>query len=116
MDGMERMAKEQMKGAKPRVFGTDGDNPEDGRIFVWTKMGWLERIEGSWGNVEFSPVADSEDDLKAWLGKDDPSVDLVELDDEVGRMVYDEFMEQETLYPESPENSSEPPFDEQSTD
>jgi hypothetical protein len=38
------------------------------------------------------------------------------LDSEYGRMIYDEFMEEEPLYPESPENSSEPPFDEQSVD
>jgi hypothetical protein len=116
MEGMERMAKEGKEGAQPRIFGTDPDNPEDGRIFIWTKMGWLERIEGSWGNVEFTPVADSEDDLRDWLARQDASVDLVELDDDYAHMVYDEFIEEEPLYPEAPENSSEPPFDEQNPD
>ncbi len=116
MEGMERMARDSMQGARPRVFSTDPDNPEESRIFVWSKMGWFERIEGSWGNVEFSPVSESEEDLRAWLAREDPSVDLVELDDEYGHMVYEEFMEQEPLYPEAPETSSEPPFEEQDVD
>ena len=32
-----------------------------------------------------------------------------------GRMVHQEFMEDEPLYPEAPETSSEEPFDEQDT-
>ncbi len=117
LDGMDRMAREEFKGAAPRIFGTDAENPENGRIFVWTKMGWFEREEGPWGDVAFTPVADSEDQLREWLARDNPDADLIELDrqSEYGRTVYEEFNEQaETaLYPESPENSSEPPFEEQ---
>ena len=96
---------------------TDPDYPEEGRIFVWTKMGWFEREEGPWGDVAFAPVADSEEDLKDWLTRDDPNIDLVELDreSEFGRMVSEEFSEQsqDALYPEAPETSSQEPFDEQ---
>jgi hypothetical protein len=39
------------------------------------------------------------------------------MDNEFGRMVLDEFIEneEEALYPEAPENSSEEPFEEQDT-
>jgi hypothetical protein len=117
IDGMERMARDEFKGARPRVFGTNADDPEHGRTFVWTQMGWFERAEGPWGDVTFSPVADSEDELKDWLAQSNPDVDLVEMDNEFGRMVLDEFIEneEEALYPEAPENSSEEPFEEQDT-
>lgn len=61
IDGMERMAREEFRGARPRVFGTNPDDPENGRTFVWTQMGWFERVAGPWGDVAFTPVADSED-------------------------------------------------------
>jgi hypothetical protein len=113
LEGMDRMAREEFRGARPRVFGTDPDNPEHGRIFIWTKMGWFERVEGPWGDVTFSPVADSEEQLKEWISRDNPGADLVEMDNQFGRTVYQEFIEEEPLYPESPETSSQEPFDEQ---
>ena len=116
-NGMDRMAREEFKGAEPRVFSTDPDNPEDGRIFVWTKVGWFEREEGQWGDVAFTPVADSEEQLRDWVSRDIPDTDLTELDNasELGRMVCQEFNEQaeSPLYPEAPETSSEEPFEEQ---
>ena len=115
VEGMERMARDEFRGARVRVFATEPDNPAVGRVFVWTKMGWFEREEGPWGDVAFTPVADSEEQLKNWLSKADPDTDLVELHDEYGRMVYQEFMEDKPLYPEAPETSSEEPFDEQDT-
>jgi hypothetical protein len=114
-EGMDRMAREEFRGARPRIFGTDPDNPEHGRVFIWTKMGWFERSEGPWGDVTFTPVADSEDELKEWISREDPDIDLVEMNNEFGRTVYQEFMEEEPLYPEAPETSSEEPFDEQDT-
>ncbi len=111
IDGMDRMARDQFRGASPRVFGTDPDNPENGRIFIWTQMGWFERIEGPWGNVTFTPVADDENQLREWLSQDNPDTDLSELDekDELGKTVCEEFLEntEQALYPESPETSSE---------
>ena len=115
LEGMDRMAREEFEGARPRVFGTDPDNPEHGRVFIWTKMGWFERAEGPWGDVTFTPVADSEDQLRDWISRDNPDIDLVALDNEFGRTVYQEFIEEEPLYPEAPETSSQEPFDEQDT-
>jgi hypothetical protein len=117
IDGMERMARDEFRGAKPRVFGTNPDNPENGRTFVWTQMGWFERVEGPWGDVAFTPIADSESDLRDLIAKDNPDADLMELDNEFGKNVYDEFMEnaEQPLYPEAPETSSEEPFEEQDT-
>ncbi len=114
-EGLDRLAREEFKGSRPRIFGTDPDDPEHGRIFVWTKMGWFERVEGPWGDVAFTPVADSEEQLRTWISQDNPDIDLVELKNAVGKMVYQEFTEDEPLYPEAPETSSQEPFDEQDT-
>ncbi len=117
IDGMARMGRDEFRGARPRIYGTNATDPEHGRTFVWSKVGWFERVEGPWGDVTFSPVADSEDELKSWLAQSIPDLDLVELDvnRDFGKMVFEEFQEQaETaLYPEAPENSSEEPFAEQ---
>jgi hypothetical protein len=115
LEGMDRMAREEFRGARPRIFGTDPDNPEHGRTFVWTKMGWFERVEGPWGDVAFSPIADSEDQLRESISQNNPNADLVEFNNEFGKMVYQEFTEDEPLYPEAPETSSEEPFGEQDT-
>ncbi len=116
-EGMDRMSRDQFSGARPRVFAIDPDHPERDKIFVWTKVGWFERIEGPWGDVTFNPIAESEEELRDWISKDNPDYDLVELDNDFGRTVYQEFMENadEALYPESPEVSNQPPFDEQDT-
>ena len=115
VEGMERMGRDEFRGARPRVFGTNPDDPENGRTFIWTQVGWFEREEGPWGDVAFTPVADSETDLREWLSRDNPDVDLVELTDEYGRTVFQEFQEnaEQPLYPEAPENSSEEPFEEE---
>ena len=115
VEGMERMGREAYQGSEPRAFGTNPDNPPAGRIFVWTQAGWFEREEGPWGNVVFTPIAESEDELRSSLERDNPDVDLVELEDEYGRMVCEEFAEnaEMPLYPEAPETSSQPPFEEQ---
>lgn len=117
LDGMDRMARDQFRGASPRAFGTDPDNPENGRIFIWTQVGWFERIEGPWGNVTFTPVADDETQLRELISRDSPDFDLFELDenDELGRTVCEEFLEnaEQPLFPEAPETSSEEPFSEQ---
>lgn len=117
IEGMDKMGRDQFKGASARIFTTDADHPMSGRIFVWTKAGWFERIEGPWGDVVFEPVAESEDELKNWISKDNPDFDLVEISGKDRQMIHDEFAEnaEEALYPEAPENSSEEPFEEQDT-
>jgi hypothetical protein len=99
----------EFRGTRLRVFGTDPDNPDEGRIFVWTKSGWFERIEGQSGDVAFTPVAQSEDELHELILRDEPSVDLVPLGREYRKMVSEEFMEQSESYRDSPEYSSEEP-------
>lgn len=118
LEGMERMGREEFRGARPRVYTTDAEHPENGRIFIWTQMGWFERVEGPWGDVAFTPVADDEAQLKDWLAQNQKSdIDLIELglDNAVGRTVFAEFKDQAeyALYPEAPETSSEEPFEEQ---
>ena len=103
---------EEFHGNRLRIFGTDFDEPDEGRIFVWTKMGWFERIEGSSGNVAFTPIADSEADLRELIARDKPSVDFVELGGEYRKMVSEEFLEQSTSYRDYPGSSKDEPTDE----
>ncbi|TMB96392.1 MAG: hypothetical protein E6J42_09185 [Chloroflexi bacterium] len=95
-------------GADPRIFVTDPDNTEEGRTFVWALTRWFERLEGEeTGAVEFSPVAEDEDELREWLSAQ--QLEMTELDDEYAREVRDEFLNQTPLYPEAPELSVQEP-------
>ncbi len=67
---------------------------------------YYERLEGDSGAVEFTPVAETEDDLRDQLPADE-SDQLTEIDDEFARDVRDEFGEQTPLYPEAPELSNQ---------
>jgi hypothetical protein len=116
VEGREQMAQDgdEFRGAKLRIFGTDPDNPDEGRIFVWTKMGWFERLEGQSGDVAFTPIAQSESELRELISRDDPSADLVQLGREYRKMVSKEFIEQSPSYRDSPEYSDEEPLEEDS--
>lgn len=92
----------------PRVYSTQPDAPEDGRTFVWSRMGWFERDEGPTGDVAFEPVAESEHQLKEWLSaQSEPAME--ELDNEFAASVRAEFLEQSPLFPEDPGLPDEPP-------
>jgi hypothetical protein len=60
------------------------------------------------GNVAFSPVADSEEELRSWLTQED-GLEVTEVDSEYSETVREEFLDQTPLYPEAPELSDEPP-------
>ena len=107
VDNGDQYEREESRGAKIQILGTNPDNPERGRIFVWTKMGWFERIEGQTGNVAFSPVAKSEEELRNYISRDDPSVDMVSVGSKYRKMVAEEFMQQSPSYMGSPEYSDE---------
>ncbi|MFC2069118.1 hypothetical protein ACFLTP_08970, partial [Chloroflexota bacterium] len=92
----------------------DPGNPNEGRIFVWTKMGWFERLEGPSGGVAFTPIAQSENELRELISRDDPSADLAQLGGDYNKMVSNEFMEQSSSYQDSPEYSHEDPLEEDS--
>ena len=112
MEDREHMARDEFRGARLRILGTDQDNPDEGRIFVWTKVGWFERIKGESEDVAFTPVAHSDDELRELVTRDDPSADLVQLGHEYRKRVSGEFMEQSPSYLDSPEYSSEEHFEE----
>jgi len=105
---------EASRAASLQVFGTDADNPDDGRIFVWTIMGWFERIEGQSGGAAFIPVAKSQGELRELISRDDPSSDLIPLSGEYRKMVSEEFIEQSPLYQDSVEYSDEDPLEDDS--
>jgi len=93
--------------ADPRIFVTDPDNVDDARTFVWSPIGWFERIEGDTGAVEFSPVAEDEEELREWLSEQDLEITEIDVDEEFARTVREEFLEQIPLYPEAPELSDQ---------
>lgn len=95
-------------GRDPRVFVTDPNDPTEGRTFVWAKTKWYEREEGDSGDVAFTPVADSEEELHEWLAEQGLDLDEVDRDTDYGRTVREEFLDQAPLYPEAPELSTQP--------
>ena len=109
MDERRKDKVDEFSDAQIRVLGTDSENPDDGRIFVWTKMGWFEREEGPSGDVAFIPVAKSQEELLEFISRDDPSSDLVPLSSEYRKSVSEEFAEQSESYRDSPEYSAEEP-------
>lgn len=95
---------------EPQIFSTHPKNPEEGRTFVWAWTEWFEREEGGSGAVTFTPVAESEAELRRWLILQKCRRGLTEIDNDYARDVRDEFLEQVPLFPEAPETSSEEPF------
>ena len=108
-DNKGHLEREESRGANIQILGTNPDHPEKGRIFVWTKMGWFERIEGSSGNIAFTPVAESEEELREFISRDNPRANLRDLGGEYRKKVSEEFIEQSLSYSVSPEDSSEEP-------
>jgi hypothetical protein len=103
------------RGTRPVILSTIPDQPSRGRTFVWAWTQWFERIEGSRGNVAFTPVASNEQELNRWLAGQGVSRPE-EIRDEYADMVCREFLAQVPLYPANPETSSEKPFREQDPD
>lgn len=116
MEEREQMDRDadELRDARLQIFGTDLDNPDNGRIFVLATTGWFERIEGQSGNVAFTPIAQSESELREYISRDDPSAGLVQLGGNYREMVSEEFMEQSPSYRDSPEYSDEAPLEEDS--
>ena len=111
VEGREQTDRDEFRGARLRIYGTNSENPDEGRIFVWTKTGWFERIEGSSGNVAFTPISDSEADLRELITRGDPSADLVELGGDYRKTVAEEFLEQSISYRDYPGPSRDEPAD-----
>ena len=99
--------REEFGGARIQILGTNPEDPENGRIFVWTKMNWFERIEGQWGDVAFTPVAESEEELRELVARESPDADLVELTGEFKDTVAEEFIGQSPSIPVSADEGNE---------
>jgi len=112
IEDRDRPESNEFLGARPRILITNESTPEEGRTFVWTKMGWFEREEGKLGAVAFTPVADSEEELRKLVINADRSADLFEASGEFKKMVTEEFLDQEPMNPDSPDNYSEDEFEE----
>jgi hypothetical protein len=109
--GKERVTAQGKHESGVQVFGTNPVDPDEGRIFVMTKMGWYERMEVQSGAAAFTHVAGSESELREILSREHRSADLVPLTGEYRKMVMSEFIEQAPSYKDSPEYSPEDPFE-----
>jgi len=107
MEDLNEKKRGQSRGGRVRVVGTNSDSPDEGKVFVWTKMGWFERIEGESGNAAYTPVARSEKELREYISRGNPSVDLFPLGSKYGKMVAEQFNEQTPYRSASPEYQSE---------
>ena len=72
-------------------------------------MGWFERLEGQSGNVAFTHVADSEEELREFISRDNPGADLRDLGGVYREEVSMEFIQQSRSYSDSSEDSNEEP-------
>jgi hypothetical protein len=97
----------ELQGTKIRIFTTNADKPDKGRIFIWTKIGWFERIEGESGGIAYIPAAASEQELREYISRDPRPSDLVPLHGELRKTVAEEFVEQSFSYRDSPQYSEE---------
>jgi hypothetical protein len=108
----EHNGSNEFLGARLRIYATNPLNLDEGRIFVWTKTGWFERIEGPSGNVAFTPVADSESDLQELVNRGNASSDLIELSGDDRKMISEEFVEQSISTRDYPGYSKDEPVEE----
>jgi hypothetical protein len=105
---------DKSRGTGYLIFGTKPDHPDEGRVFVRTKMGWFERIEVQSGAVAFTPIAQSESELRELVSRGDPSAEVLQLGGQYSKMVSREFSEQSHLYRDSPEYSVDEPSEDDS--
>ena len=91
----EHTTEDEFRGARLGMFGTHSNNSAKVRIFVCTKTGWFERLKSESGEVAFNHIAQSEDELRDFVLKDDPWVDLVSLGHEQRMIFSQEFREQQ---------------------
>ncbi len=105
------MQQEVFSGSMPRIFTTNPASPDEGRTFVWDKTKWFERVEGPTGATAFTPVADTEQDLRDLLSQEwlstGQSTELTEVDGDFADVVRGEFKDAPVLYPEAPELSNQ---------
>jgi hypothetical protein len=69
-------------------------------------MGWLERLEGQSGDVAFTPIAESEKELREIISRDNPDAELYDITGEFRKQVVEEFIDQSPSYSDSPEDSA----------
>jgi hypothetical protein len=112
VEGREETERGENRREITQVLGTNRDHPEEGRIFVWTKRGWFERVQDTSGGVVFESVADSEGEMKEYISRENPSSELVELEARYRKRVAEEFSERSQTYQEAPEDWREEASDE----
>ena len=107
---------DEYSGARIQILGTHPNNPDEGRIFVWTKMGWYERLEGQSGNVAFTHIAESQEQLEDLISRENPGAELRDIGGEYRRLVTQEFIGQSRSDSDTQEDSQEEYDDDKADD
>lgn len=107
IDNKDDSEREELNEDTVDVFGTNPNAPEEGRIFVWTETGWFERLEGQSGDIAFTHVAESEEELRALIARDNAKAELTELGSKYKKSVAAEFKEQTLSDSDDPEDASD---------
>ena len=101
----ENLSYDEFSGARIQILGTNPNNPYEGRIFVWTKMGWYERLEGQAGNAAFTHIAESQDELRELISRENSGAGLFEIGGEYRKIVSLEFIAQSRSDSDTQEDS-----------
>jgi hypothetical protein len=110
---MGNSEREELNEDRIDVYGTNPNAPEEGRIFVGTDMGWFERLEGQSGDIAFTRVGDSEEEVRGLIVRDDAKAELNELGGKYSKKVTEEYEEQTLSDSGSVKDPSEEPGDEE---
>ena len=89
-----------------RVYVTNPAAPSEGRVFIWHRTRWYERVAGEDGPAAFTPLADSDEELPDAVPEAREG-SFVEIEDDFAARVHEEFREHTPLYPEAPELSDQ---------
>jgi hypothetical protein len=90
-------SKRVFNGTRVKIFGTNPNDPENGRIYLKTKLGWFERSKNESGDLMLAPVSQVEAKLLDFVGNGGASTELIPLNAEYRKKFYIELLEQLAL-------------------
>jgi len=98
MEEKERLPNKRIfYGTQVKVFGTDPKNPEDGRIYLRTKLGWFERAKAESGDVILTLMPPAGQKMLESVGNGNSSSELFPLGPEYQKKICDELLGQLTI-------------------
>jgi hypothetical protein len=89
--------KRVFNGTRVKIFGTNPNNPENGKIYLKTKIGWFERSKSESGDLMLAPISQIEAKLLDFAARGGATTELVPISPEYRKKFYIELLEQLTL-------------------